>query len=147
MITRETTVVSGIRCFAYGENAMMRMIVFTLCALGLWSVFGSAQENTEHQQYYPNIPTEVIFENDRVLVQRVVIQPGEWEGIHSHSGDQLFINLSDGETSIRYGDEERHTSVELGSVGWQRAVDLSEEHESGNTGDTPLDFLWVNFKQ
>lgn len=126
---------------------MMRMALFVLFGLGLWSVFGSAQEDAEHQQYYPNIPTEVVFENDRVLVQRAVIPPGEWEGIHSHTGDQLFIMLNDGETSIRYGDEETTFSVDFGDVGWQRAVDLSERHESGNTGDTPLDFLWVNFKQ
>ena len=34
-----------------------------------------------------------------------------------------------------------------GLVDWQRGVDLSEEHESGNPGDTPPEFLWVNLKQ
>ena len=111
------------------------------------SVFGSAQGDTDHQQHYPNIPTEAIFENDRVLVQRYVMQPGEWEGIHTHSGNQLYIMLTDGQWTARHGDQEKTSVSSAGLVDWQRAVDLSEEHESGNTGDTPLEFLWVNLKQ
>ena len=106
-----------------------------------------AQDNTEHQQYYPNVSTDVVFENDRMLVQKVVLDPGEWEGIHSHSGNQLFIMLSDGQSTVRYGDQETTSVSRAGSVGWQRAVALSERHESGNTGGTPLEFLWVNLKQ
>ena len=110
-------------------------------------MFGSAQGDTEHQQHYPNIPTAVIFENDRVLVQTIVLQPGEWEGIHPHSGNQLGIKLTDGQSTVRYGDGETILFGLAGSAGWQRAANLNERHESGNTGDTPLEFLWVNFKQ
>ncbi len=56
----------------------LRMLGCVLCASG----FASAQGGTEHQQQYPNIAGEVVFENDRVLVQKFVLQPGEWEGIH-----------------------------------------------------------------
>ena len=108
---------------------------------------GGAQDNTEHQQHYPNVSTDVVFENDRMLVQKVVLDPGEWEGIHSHSGNQLFIMQTDGQSTVRYGDQETTSVSRAGSVGWQRAVALSERHESGNTGDTPLEFLWVNLKQ
>ncbi len=69
----------------------MRIALVVLCGVGLWSVCGRAEDNTEHQQHYLNIPTEVIFENDRTLVEKVVLEPGEWEGIHSHSGNQLCI--------------------------------------------------------
>ena len=34
-----------------------------------------------------------------------------------------------------------------GLVDWQRGVDLSEEHESGNTGDPPIEFLGMNLKK
>ena len=124
----------------------MRIPLLILCSVGLWSVFGSAQGDTEHQQRYPNIPTEVIFENDRVLVQKIVLKPGEWEGIHPHSWNQLGINLTDGQSTVRYGDEETILIGRAGSAGWQRAVNFSEEHEFGNTGDTPIEFLWVNLK-
>ena len=125
----------------------MRASLVCLCAFSLVTVFGQAQTRPEHQQYYPEIPTEVIFENDRVLVQKYVVQPGEWEGIHTHSGDQLYVHLTDARWTVRYGDEENTSFSRAGSVGWQRAVDLSERHESGNTGDATIEFLWINLKQ
>jgi hypothetical protein len=33
-----------------------------------------------------------------------------------------------------------------GSVGWMDAVDLSEQHESGNTGNTTIELIWVTLK-
>ena len=53
----------------------MRLGLLMLCAVGLWSVVGRAQGSMEHQQHYPHISTEVLFENDRVLVQKYVVQP------------------------------------------------------------------------
>ena len=105
-----------------------------------------APEIVDHRHHYPNIPGEVVFENDRILVQHYVMQPGEWEGIHSHSGNQLFVMLTEGESTVRYGARERVAPSFVGQVAWQPAVDISEEHESGNTGDAPLAWLWVNFK-
>ena len=51
------------------------------------------------------------------------------------------------ETTVRYGDDVRISTSFLGQVGWQSAVDITEAHESGNTGDTPVGWLWVNFKE
>ncbi len=107
---------------------------------------GRTTADTNHRHHYPNIAGEDVFENDRVLVQKFVLQPGEWEGIHAHSGNQLYIMLSEGETTVRHGEDERIAPSFLGQVGWQSAVDLNEAHESGNTGDTPVGWLWVNFK-
>ena len=84
----------------------MRIALLILGGVLFCSGFGRAQGDTEHQQHYPNIPTEFTFENDRALVQKVVLQPGEWEGIHSHSGNQLYIMLTVGETTVRYGEDE-----------------------------------------
>jgi hypothetical protein len=33
-----------------------------------------------------------------------------------------------------------------GEVGWMEAVDFSEGHESGNTGDTTIDLVWITLK-
>jgi len=124
----------------------MRMALLILGSVLFCSVSVAAQGDTEHQQQYPNISGEVVFENERVLVQKFVLQPGEWEGIHAHSGNQLYIMLTAGETTVRYGEDETVSLSFAGEVDWQRAVDLSERHESGNTGDTPLEWLWVNLK-
>jgi hypothetical protein len=33
-----------------------------------------------------------------------------------------------------------------GHVGWTDAIDISEEHESGNVGETTIDLVWVTLK-
>ena len=51
---------------------------------------------------YPNLANpdgEVLLENERVVVQRFVVGPGEWEGIHSHPGDQLYVHVKGGQWS------------------------------------------------
>ncbi|MEE2992546.1 MAG: hypothetical protein VX603_05150 [Gemmatimonadota bacterium] len=99
-------------------------------------------------QFYPNIPLELLLENDRVIVQRVQVEPGEWEGVHSHAGNQIYIHLKGGMWSERRGGEQLPPSdfSETGSVGWYDAVDISEGHESGNTGDTTIDLVWITLK-
>jgi len=105
--------------------------------------------DVEHvPQIYPNIPLELLLENDRVIVQRVQVEPGQWEGIHAHPGNQVFIHVKGGTWSGRMGGEQFAPSPvrETGSAGWLDAVDLSEEHESGNTGNTTIDLIWVTLK-
>ena len=103
----------------------------------------------EHKpQVYPNIPLELLLENDRVIVQRVQVEPGEWEGIHSHPGNQVFIHIKGGRWSGRRGGVETRSARarEDGESGWMDAIPLSEEHESGNTGDTTIDLVWITLK-
>ena len=99
-------------------------------------------------QHYPNIPLDLLFENHRMIVQRVQVEPGEWEGVHSHPGNQVFIHIKGGTWSGRRGGEllPNSTHREAGDVGWMDAIDISEQHESGNTGDTTIDLVWVTLK-
>jgi len=99
-------------------------------------------------QVYPNIPLKLLLENDRVIVQRVQVEPGQWEGIHSHPGNQVFIHIKGGTWSGRRGGVQSPSSTvrEAGAVGWMDAIDLSDEHESGNTGDTTIDLIWITLK-
>jgi quercetin dioxygenase-like cupin family protein len=107
-----------------------------------------APEAEHAPQIYPNITLELLLENDRVIVQRVQVEPGQWEGIHSHPGNQVFIHLKGGTWSGRRGGVQSLSSTvrEAGAVGWLDAIDLSEEHESGNIGDTTIDLIWVTLK-
>ena len=99
-------------------------------------------------QFYPDIPLELLLENDRVIVQRVQIEPGQWEGIHSHPGNQIHIHIKGGIWSGRRGGVQSPPSPfsEAGSVGWMDSIPLSEGHESGNTGDTTIDLIWITLK-
>ena len=97
---------------------------------------------------YPKIPMELLLENDRVIVQRVQVEPGQWEGIHSHPGNQVFIHLKGGIWAGRMGGVLSPTTSTRadGHVGWMDAIDISEEHESGNVGETTIDLVWVTLK-
>lgn len=97
-------------------------------------------------QHYPNIPGEILLENDRVVVQKFVIQPGQWEGVHPHPGNQLYVHIRGGEWTVRMGEKKTTSYSPDGSVGWMDAIDLSEDHESGNTGNTPIELVWVTLK-
>jgi len=107
-----------------------------------------APEVEHAPQIYPDIPLELLLENDRVIVQRVQIEPGQWEGIHSHPGNQVFVHIKGGIWSGRMGGVQAPPSPPraTGSVGWMEAIDISEEHESGNTGDTTIDLVWITLK-
>ena len=107
-----------------------------------------APDGEHTAQHYPKIPMKLLLENDRMIVQRVQVGPGEWEGVHSHPGNQVFIHVKGGEWSGRRGGKSTGSTVvrEDGAVGWMDAIDLSEEHESGNTGDTTIDLIWITLK-
>ena len=110
---------------------------------------GPIAPDAEHKPLvYPNIPMELLLENDRVIVQRVQVGPGQWEGVHSHPGNQVFIHIKGGTWAGRMrGVQSPATTIRVaGAVGWMDAIDLSEEHESGNIGGTTIDLVWVTLK-
>jgi quercetin dioxygenase-like cupin family protein len=107
-----------------------------------------APEAEHAPQTYPDIPLELLLENDRMIVQRVRVEPGQWTGIHSHPGNQVYVQIKGGTWSQRRGSVQaaQSTLMQAGSVGWLDVVDISEGHEGGNTGDTTLEFVLVTIK-
>ena len=123
---------------------MKKLILITgllLCSSG-W-----AEQSNPCHQYYPNILGELLLENDKLVVQRFTVQSGQWEGIHRHPPDQLYIHIKGGEWTVKYGDEATTSYSPTGEIGWDdSATELSELHESGNTGDESIDLVWVTLK-
>ena len=107
-----------------------------------------APEIEHAAQIYPNVPLRLLLENHRVIVQRVQVEPGQWTGVHSRPGNQLFIHVKGGIWSERRGGVQSSSSSfwEAGSVGWLDAIALSEGYEMGNTGDTTIDLVLVTIK-
>ena len=128
------------------------MVRIQLLLLFLFGLTASAEQiaagppNPCHM-VYPNISGEVLLENDKLVVQRFIIEPGQWEGIHRHPPDQLYINIKGGEWTVKYGDDADTSHSLTGSIGWSDTpTEFSAMHESGNTGDEPIDLIWVTLK-
>jgi hypothetical protein len=111
---------------------------------------------------YPNIPGEDVLENDLVIVQRFVVNPGEWEGVHEHPGNQLYVHIKDGKWEVKSNvprpprpagppaanaADRPALRTSGGSIGWYPAHPLSEEHQSGNVGPEPIDLIWITLKR
>jgi len=99
---------------------------------------------------YPNIPGEDLLENDLVIVQRFTVNPGQWEGVHAHHPDMLYIHIKGGQWAARSKSEPEHPYPKPspdGEVGWMPTIDLSVGHESGNIGKEPIDLIWVTLKK
>jgi predicted metal-dependent enzyme (double-stranded beta helix superfamily) len=99
---------------------------------------------------YPNIPGEDVLENDQVIVQRFTVKPGQWEGVHAHCPDMLYIHIKGGQWAEKTYTQPEHPYPEPspdGEVGWMRTIDISVGHQSGNIGKSPIDLIWVTLKK
>ena len=113
---------------------------------------GVTEEDKPFLLYYPNLDDpdgRVVLSNEHVVLQRLVVPAGEWEGIHSHPGNQLYVHIKGGEWSGRLGGEVEYWGIpdEDGAVGWMDAIPISAGHNSGNTGDTDIDLIYVTLKK
>jgi hypothetical protein len=100
--------------------------------------------------YYPTIPGEDVLENDQVIVQRFTVKPGQWEGVHAHCPDMLYIHIKGGQWAEKTYTQPEHPYPEPspdGEVGWMRTIDISVGHQSGNIGKSPIDLIWVTLKK
>ena len=101
---------------------------------------------------YPNLDDpdgRVVLTNEYVVLQRLYVPAGEWEGLHSHPGNQIYVHIVGGEWSGRLGGEVEYWGIPSpdGEVGWMDPIPLEAGHNSGNTGDTPIDLIYVTLKK
>jgi predicted metal-dependent enzyme (double-stranded beta helix superfamily) len=131
------------------ETKMYRIQLLLLVLFGVTASADHHEKGPQSpcHQFYPNIAGEVLLENDKLVVQRFVIQPGQWEGIHRHPPDQLYVHIKGGEWTVRYGDQETTSVSPDGEIGWSdTALEVDAMHQSGNTGNEPIDYLWIALK-
>lgn len=110
---------------------------------------GTAREPFGGYLSYPNIPGEDLLENDALIVQRFTVYPTQWEGVHAHRPNMLYIHIKGGYWADRTYTKPVHAYPldPDGEVGWMTPYDLAEGHQSGNVGKEPIDLIWVTLKQ
>lgn len=85
---------------------------------------------------------KVVFENDRVRVLEVTMQPGDSSEMHSHP-DYFAYLLTDGKARFST------PSGETDEIEWPAGTPMwreAEEHATENVGDTPIRALFVEPK-
>ncbi len=124
-----------------------QIILLCLTVFVTFTSQGADGPESSCHQYYPNIPGETLLDNETVVVQRFIIPAGQWEGVHRHPPNQLYIHVKGGEWTVRYGDRKETSVSPDGEVGWSsEGLGLGADHESQNSGDETIDLIWVAVK-
>jgi quercetin dioxygenase-like cupin family protein len=128
--------------------AGLLLILFVIAACGQQAQEAAMEEEepvvTEEttsavRQAYPNLPSDVVFENDQIVAQRVTAEPGTWAGEHSHPAGQVAVVLKGGTQTYREGGEESERVFEAGEV---IAVEPTDAHDHMLSGDG-ADFVLI----
>jgi quercetin dioxygenase-like cupin family protein len=133
------------------RNAGTSTIQFVEVVLKPSSSKESESKHVYEHLNYPNIPTEDLLENDRVIVQRFQMKPGQWEGVHAHPANTMYIFVKGGAgghwVSQTTNPPSRVTGFSPdGDVGWMQPVAIEAGHQSSNTGTVASDTIWIALK-
>ncbi len=126
----------------------IEMELVTLKPVAQSAAAGSGSPKYQYLNY-PNIPGEDLLENDQVVVQRFAVKPGQWEGVHAHGPNMLYIHIKGGQWAAKtYKEPESPSPAPSpdGEVGWMPTTDNSVGHQSRNIGKNTIDLVWVTLK-
>jgi quercetin dioxygenase-like cupin family protein len=124
------------------------LILFVIAACGQQAQEAAMEEaepvatetTSAVRQAYPNLPADVVFENDQIVAQQITAESGTWAGEHSHPGGQIAVVLKGGTVTYREGDEETERTFADGEVLF---VDPVESHDYEVTSDSSMDFVMI----
>lgn len=102
---------------------------------------------TEARTISPDVGTRLLFENDRVRVWDLSLQPSEATGLHRHATDFLYIVIGDGELQTVFADgtSDPPRQMKDGDVRF-REVHGESVHDAVNTGLGPWRNIVVELK-
>ena len=94
------------------------------------------------------VGSRLLFENDRVRVWDLCLQPGESTGQHCHSTDYFYVVIGGGELQGISADGTASPPREMqdGEVHF-RCVNGEDIHAAVNTGDRPWRNVVVELKE
>jgi quercetin dioxygenase-like cupin family protein len=93
--------------------------------------------------YKPPAGHKILFENDRVRVLDVQINPGETSEMHTHPANVVYA-LSSAQVVFSFPDgTSREVAIKEGDLVWSEGT----THEVRNIGDTPDRGIIIELKQ
>ena len=122
-----------------------------LRACTLIFLLSATHSSVTQEQTYPNLQGTTLLEDDRVVVQHFVLQPGHSEGVHAHPQYQLVVVLNQTEELLaKFGEKEYvfHNTPGGMNAFWRPGpVTVSQNHDSTNGGTEPLEWIAISFKK
>jgi quercetin dioxygenase-like cupin family protein len=86
----------------------------------------------------------LLFENERVRAWRLVLDPGQSTGLHTHGHAGLGVSVSGGQLSIATsGGQSREATLKPGDFQWH---DLDTTHSLKNVGKTRFEAVDIEWK-
>jgi quercetin dioxygenase-like cupin family protein len=94
-----------------------------------------------------DVGTKLLFENDRVRVWDLRLEPGQSTGLHRHAKDYLYVVIGDGELQTVFADgtSDAPRKMQDGDVRF-RAISDENVHEALNTGNSTWRNIVVELK-
>ena len=90
------------------------------------------------------IATEKLFENDRIAIWTLALEPGQSSDWHLHSHDYVTVTVEGGNLSLEEGD--RPPQVNVPEPGSWRFRDFHEEHQVTNKSGSRFRNLIIELK-
>lgn len=86
-----------------------------------------------------SVGTKLLFENDRVRVWDLALQPGESTGVHAHKHDYFFVTIGGGRLKgvDAEGKESEPREMGDGEVHFRSLEGEDAVHAAVNIGDAP----------
>ena len=96
-----------------------------------------------------DVGTELWFENDRVRVWQLKLEPGQAAGFHTHREDYFWAVLDGGKGLARDPDgSTREYEFKEGQVGWtELSWPVSWTHDHVNVGNNTVRMIVVEIKK
>ena len=94
------------------------------------------------------VGTKLLFENERVRVWDLCLQPGESTGLHRHASDYFYVVFGGGTLQGKEADgtDKPVQTMSDGEVHF-REIDGEAIHEAVNVGDQPWRNIVVELKE
>ena len=101
-----------------------------------------------HSEVSSDVGTQLLFENDRVRVWDLRLEPGQSTGFHNHTADYLYVAIGGGTLQGLNADGSRKPvrNYTDGEVVFKEVGD-SEIHAAVNAGDRPWRNIVVELKE
>ena len=96
----------------------------------------------------PDVGTQLLFENDRVRVWDLRLEPGQSTGLHRHTNDYFYVVIGVGtlQGADAEGNKKNANPKQDGEVHFNQ-IDGEAVHEAINVGNTPWRNIVVELKK